>query len=355
MIIYIWNQWTRYDHAYVWKNKYISFAIKHITHDVTDDLMNEETLYQYFFIYLDFRTRDNIMLSSNLFTMTKLRYTCIQGYGYTKTEETLPNSIYQVNIALEWNALNKIKLSISYHKLGEKFLYFHDYDVASLTCYSRRTTSDESWNMQKKSRVDDPMVAFLVKENWVKCIANLHVLYAVTEHVYKSQAFRSLCRSLGYHRIEISHYLMNNNPQKNCVKLNSKNSLIKIGYAVSKKRFVLILHYLTFHHIYQWQLSKIFIYRKRRTTSSWKVSCNDHSCIVCVSSVRTFFRRSFFSQYANRNISRPITHMGFPIDIYYTHLLKRHREMIIHVQLNSIGSVVSENKLFATFFKRVLF
>jgi hypothetical protein len=63
MIIYIWNQWTRYDHAYVWKNKYISFAIKHITHDVTDDLMNEETLYQYFFIYLDFRTRDNIMLS----------------------------------------------------------------------------------------------------------------------------------------------------------------------------------------------------------------------------------------------------------------------------------------------------
>jgi hypothetical protein len=47
--------------------------------------------------------------------------------------------------------------------------------------------------------------------------------------------------------------------------------------------------------------------------------------------------------------------MGFPIDIYYTHLLKRHREMIIHVQLNSIGSVVSENKLFATFFKRVLF
>jgi hypothetical protein len=44
--------------------------------------------------------------------------------------------------------------------------------------------------MQKKSRVDDPMVAFLVKENWVKCIANLHVLYAVTEHVYKSQAFK---------------------------------------------------------------------------------------------------------------------------------------------------------------------
>lgn len=161
-------------------------------------------------------------------------------------------------------------------------------------CYSRRTTSDESWNMQKKSQVDDPMVAFLVKENWVKCIANLHVLYAVTERVYKSQAFRSLRRSLGYHCIEISHYLMNNNPQKNCVKLISKNSLIKIGYAVSKKRFVLILHYLTFHHIYQWQLSKIFIYRKRRTTSSWKIPCNDHSCIVCVSSVGTFFRRSFF-------------------------------------------------------------
>jgi hypothetical protein len=177
--------------------------------------------------------------------------------------------------------------------------------------------------MQKKSRVDDPMVAFLVKENWVKCIANLHVLYAVTEHVYKSQAFRSLCRSLGYHRIEICHYLMNNNSPKNCVKLISKNSLIKIGYAVSKKRFVLILHYLTFHHIYQWQLSKIFIYRKRRTTSSWKVPCNDHSCIVCVSSVGTFFRRSFFSHYANRNISWPITHMGSHLGFSDWHLLHK--------------------------------
>jgi len=82
----------------------------------------------------------------------------------------------------EYNSFNNIKWSISYLKLGDNSPLFswlwRNFTNVLLTPYN------QSWIMQKKSLVDDPMVAFLVKGNSVKCIANLHVFYAASKHVH---------------------------------------------------------------------------------------------------------------------------------------------------------------------------
>lgn len=89
----------------------------------------------------------------------------------------------------EYNSFNNIKWSISYLKLGDNSplcsWLWRNFTNVLLTPYN------QSWIMQKKSLVDDPMVAFLVKRNSVKCIANLHLFIAASKHVhvhlYRSQ------------------------------------------------------------------------------------------------------------------------------------------------------------------------